>query len=205
MKSSTIWALVLVPVAALLGALAAHLWLQPPAPQLRSGTLLPQPRAIADFTLIGDDGKPFTKADLRGHWNLIFTGYTHCPDVCPTTLATLKSMSSKLGAGANRLQVVFLSVDPERDRPEALERYVHYFNPAFRGATAPNAELDRLAPQLGFVYLKVPGTSPETYTMDHSAALILINPDAQVAGYFTPPFKADVLAQDLSMVIGARS
>ena len=205
MKSSTIWALVLVPVAALLGALAAHLWLEPPAPRLQSGTLLPQPRAIADFSLIGEDGKPFTKSDLRGHWSVVFTGYTHCPDVCPTTLATLKSTAAKLGARADRVQVVFLSVDPERDRPEALERYVHYFDPRFRGVTAPNAELDRLAPQLGFVYLKVPGANPDAYTMDHSAALILINPDAQVVGYFTPPLKADALAQDLSMVIGAGS
>jgi protein SCO1/2 len=103
------------------------------------------------------------------------------------------------------VQFVFLSVDPERDTPESLERYVHYFNPRFRGITGPNAELDRLQPQLGFVYVKVPGPSPESYTMDHSAALILINPQAQVAGYFTPPLRADALAQDLSTVIGARS
>jgi protein SCO1/2 len=203
-KSTTVWALVLVPVAVLLGAFAAHLWLQAPATQLGSGTLLPQPRVIGDFNLTGDDGKPFTKASLAGHWNLVFTGYTHCPDVCPTTLATLKSVASKLGPDADKLQIVFLSIDPERDRPEALERYVHYFDPRFRGATAPNTELDRLAPQIGFVYLKVPGTTPENYSMDHSAALILINPQAQVAGYFTPPLSADALAQDLSKLIGAR-
>ena len=199
------WALVLLPLAAVLGALAARLWLAPAQPALQSGTLLATPRSIGDFSLTGDDGQPFTRGNLIGRWNLIFTGFTHCPDVCPTTLSLLKSTVSRLGPGSERLQVVFLSVDPERDTPTALAQYVHYFNPRFRAATAANAELDRLAPQLGFVYAKVPGPTPDSYTMDHSAALILINPRGELAGYFTPPFAAETLAADLQSLLKSSS
>lgn len=192
---------VLALIAAALGVLAARLWWAPASPELKSGTLLPTPRAIIAFKLISQDAKPFTNAELNGHWSLLFTGFTHCPDVCPTTLNLLKSTVARLGAQAGALQIVFLSVDPERDTPEALERYVHYFNPHFRAATGPTAELEILGANLGFVFEKIPGPTPQSYSMDHTAALILIDPRGQLAGYFTPPFKAEALAADLSTVM----
>ena len=202
MKSSALWALILASLSVLLGATAAHFWARPAAaPAIAGGTLLSSPREISDFTLTGDDGQPFTRKSLEGKWTVVFTGFTHCPDVCPTTLATLKRTVAQLGAVKDRLQVVFISIDPERDRPEQLASYVKYFDPSFRGATGPNAELDKLGRSLGFVYVKVPGTTPDNYTMDHSAALMLINPQGQVAGYFTPPLKAETLAGDLATVI----
>ena len=200
--NSKIWTPVLALIAAAFGVLAARLWWTPGAgASLMSGTLLPTPRTVTAFRLTAEHGKPFTNSELSGHWSLIFTGYTRCPDVCPTTLNLLKSTVTRLGAQADALQIVFLSVDPERDTPEALEHYVHYFNPHFRAATGPTAELEILGANLGFVFAKIPGPTPESYSMDHSAALILVDPQGRVAGYFTPPFKAEVLAADLSNVL----
>jgi len=97
--------------------------------------------------------------------------------------------------------VLFISVDPARDTPQALAQYVHYFGADFHGATADDAELEKLGKDLGFVYLKVPGTTPDNYLMDHSAALMLINPKAELAGYLSPPFDAATIAKDLKNLI----
>lgn len=187
--------------ALLVGILVAIILLKPGAVAIRSGTLLPQPRPVADFSLTGSDGQPFTKASLSGHWSLIFAGYTFCPDVCPTTLTDLKSVLNQLGPDAGKLEIVFISIDPARDTPARLAQYVHYFSPDFRAATGEVAALEKLGQSLGFVFIKVPGASPENYLMDHSAALMLVNPQAELAGFLTPPFKADVIAADLKPLL----
>lgn len=169
--------------------------------EISSGTLLPQPRPMPEFSLAGANGQPFTKAAFAGKWSVIFVGFTHCPDVCPNTLALLKNVRRGLLEQKKDLQVVLLSVDPERDTPKVLADYVHYFDPAFLGATGPREQLDPLGTALGFVYMKVPGTTPDNYSVDHSSALILVNPQAQVAGYFTPPFKVEPLKDDLAKLI----
>lgn len=194
------WGL-LAAFAVLIGIVAGTVVLRPATVRIQSGTLLQQPRPIADFKLTGDDGKPFTKADLAGHWSVIYVGYTHCPDVCPTTLAQLKAVEKGLGADAAKARFVFLSIDPERDTPEVLGQYAHYFSPDFRAATGPNAQLDALGAEMGFVYQKVPGQTPQSYLMDHSSALILVNPRAEVAGYLTPPFKTENLVGDLKQLL----
>lgn len=187
--------------AVLAGIAVGTLVLRPATVELASGTLLQRPRPVIEFSLNGSDGKPFTKADFAGHWNLIFAGYTFCPDVCPTTLADLKAVDARLGGDAQKLQVLFLSIDPERDTPERLDRYVRYFDPGFRAATGDPETLEKLGKSLGYVYAKVPGATPETYLMDHSAALILVNPKAELAGYLTPPFKPEAMAADLKALM----
>jgi len=194
------WGL-LAGFAVLIGIVAGLVVLRPASVQIQSGTLLQQARPIADFSLNGSDGKPFTKADLAGHWSVIYVGYTHCPDVCPTTLAQLKAVEKGLGEDAGKIRFVFLSIDPERDTPGALGQYTHYFSPDFLAVTGPNAQLDILGANLGFVYAKVPGATPQSYLMDHSSALILINPRAGLAGYLTPPFKTDALVGDLKQLV----
>ena len=188
--------LVVAALAGAAGLVAAALWFAPGATSLQSGLLLPQPRALSEFTLQGDDGQPYTRARLLGHWTLLFPGFIHCPDTCPTTLAMLKQVRMKLGKESG-LRVLFLSVDPERDTPLQLASYVHYFDASFTGATASEPELARVAHELAIAYQKVPGNTPDTYAMDHTAALILINPQAQVVAYFSPPFQPDVLVADL--------
>lgn len=190
--------------AALLGLAAASFWYgaaETPGVQLATGTLLPQPRQVSDFSLTGDDGQPYTRQQLAGGWTVLFPGFVHCPDVCPTTLAMLKQLEAKLAAQGAPLRVVFLSVDPARDTPEQMRGYVQYFNPAFRAVTAPEPQLGAFTRELGIAYAKVPGESADSYSMDHTAALVLLNPQAQVAGYFSPPFNVDALAADLAKVI----
>ena len=195
---------VIAAIAAIAGLVVANFVFKPDQPagvQIASGTLLPSPRPIPEFTLTGDDGQPFTKAQFDGKWSVIFVGFTHCPDICPNTLAKLKAVNARLSAEKKPLQVVFLSVDPERDTPPLIANYVNHFDPAFQGATGPSAELDKLGAAMGFIYMKSPGATSDTYSVDHSSALILVNPQAQVAGYFTQPLKVDPLAADLGALI----
>ena len=187
--------------AMLLGLAAASLWLAPSDSPIKSGTLLPQPRLLNDFKLTGDDGAPFTRERLQGRWSIVFPGFTHCPDICPTTLAMLKAVHAKLDQSDAELNVLFLSVDPQRDGPQQLASYAHYFHPEFLGATAQEPELARFTRELGIAYAKVPGNTDDSYTMDHSASLVLLNPQVQVSAYFTPPFSADALAADLLQLI----
>lgn len=192
-------------LALLLGLAAASFLFAPETRPLQAGTLLSQPRALPEFTLVDQDGKPYGKAALRGRWTLVFPGFTHCPDVCPTTLAYLKTLHAELAKQNRSLNVVFLSVDPERDQPEQLATYVRYFNPAFSGITGGEPELARFAQSLMITYLKVPGAEATSYSMDHSAALVLINPQAEVAGFFTPPFQLSPMTADLASLMAPAS
>ena len=188
-------------LATALGLMLGMVMMKPKAVSIESGTLLHQPRELQAIPLTGIDHQSFTKAQLQGRWTLVFVGFTTCPDVCPTTLTMMKSVMTDLGPLASAVQMMLLSVDPERDTPEKLKSYVQYFDPRFIGATGPTSELDKLGRAMSFVYTKVPGATPETYTMDHSTALMLINPEAQLAGFFTPPFRHDALAADLAALI----
>lgn len=169
--------------------------------QLTSGVLLGSPRAIAPFTLTDQDGQPYSEARLRGHWTLLFAGFTHCPDVCPTTLALMAQLRGRLPAEAP-LELVFLSVDPERDTAERLKAYTAHFGGAVRGVTGPREQLDALCANLGIAFLKVPGASESQYTVDHSTALVLLDRSGRVAGYFPAPHKLDTLAADLAGIVG---
>ena len=196
------WTL-LAGFAVLAGAAASFAVLHSPTVPLRSGTLLEPPRAVVDFSLAGADGQPYTKASLLGHWNLIYVGYTYCPDLCPTTLAQLKAVQSRPGQRRPPQCCASPSFPSTRsaDTPQRLDQYVHYFSPSFGAATGSNAQLDALGASLGFVYAKVPGATPQSYLMDHSSALILIDPQARLAGYLTPPFKTPDLVTDLKRTV----
>src|SRR6266404_3169749 len=136
----------LVAIAALCAALAGF-WLarelDSSAPQLASGTWLTVPRRVADFQLTDHQGQPFTAAELQGRPSLVFFGFTHCPDVCPTTLVKVAQVK-KVGALPG-VQVLFVSVDPERDTPAALALYVHAFDPDFIGLTGEANAIKRIA------------------------------------------------------------
>jgi len=205
LKPTQTLALVIAAVAAAaLGAFAA--WrLQAPRtlPQPVSGTLLSQPRPLAAFTLVDQDGKDFTNASLQGHWTLLFAGFTHCPDVCPTTLALMKQLRQHAALGGRPLEYVFLSVDPERDTAAVLKTYVDYFGGHIRGVSGPREQLDAVCAGLGLVYLKNPGASDTDYTMDHSTALVLLDDRGRVAGYFQAPHKLDTLAADLAGIVAS--
>lgn len=185
------------------GAWVATQWRSAPPPAVQSGVMLGAPRPLGAFALSDHEGRPFANAQLQGRWSVVFAGFTHCPDVCPTTLGLLKAVAQQLGAQAPAM--IFLSVDPERDTPAVLKQYVQYFGPAITGVTGPHDALDRLCQGLGIAYVRIPGATDADYTVDHSAALVLVDPQGRVAGYFTPPLKADTLAADLSRIVGAPS
>ena len=120
--------------------LALHEWSGEPL-TLRAGTALPEPRPIADFEFLDEDGRPFERKNLEGQWSLLFTGFTHCPDVCPTTIALMAELRRRISR--DDLQFVFVSVDPERDTPEVVAAYLAHFDPALVGATGSRAEMER--------------------------------------------------------------
>lgn len=151
--------------------------------------MLEVPRRFSEFELSSHRGGTFTKADLVGKWTLIFFGFTHCPDICPSTLATLnKVVNAMTEKEKQEVQVVLLSVDPERDTVAKLAEYVPYFNPNFIGLTGNPHQIFSLATQMGVVYSKVP-LEGDDYTVDHSGNVVLINPMGDYHGFFRPPFE----------------
>lgn len=151
-----------------------------------------KPRQIAEFELLDEHGQPFTLDDLRGQWSVLFFGFTTCPDICPTTLATLSRWHKMLDAKiAANTQVVMVSVDPARDTPERLQPYIDYFNPDFAGVTGEFLPIKRLADNLNVAFNKVP--LGEDYTVDHSGYLILVNPNGHYHGFMRPPFHPDAM------------
>ena len=162
---------------------------------LRAGTALTDPRPLGEFAFVDQAGKPFGRASLEGRWSLVFTGFTNCPDVCPTTLALMAELRRQVHR--DDLQFVFVSVDPERDTPEVVARYLAHFDPALIGATGSRAEMERFTAALGLAQVRNPGVGDE-YTVDHSTAFVLIDPEARVAGYFQAPHEREALAADLA-------
>jgi protein SCO1 len=195
--SKSTWLLVLLALIAAAGGVWIARRTSDPAPQLTSGTWLPQPRPVPEVSLIDQSGQPFTTQNLKGHPTLIFFGFTHCPDVCPTTLARLVQVVK--AANVPNLKVLLVSVDPERDTPELLERYVHAFSPDFGGLTGKPEEIQRLASEFGVAIAKVDLGGRE-YTVDHSAVVSLLNRQGQRVALFTPPYEVAPVAADLHNV-----
>ncbi|HVY82830.1 MAG TPA: SCO family protein [Steroidobacteraceae bacterium] len=166
-------------------------------PQLTSGTWFPQPRPIENFALTDETSQPFTLDTLKGHPTLVFFGFTHCPDVCPTTLAQLAQIAQT--ANVPQLRVLLVSVDPTRDTPEVLQQYVHAFDPSFKGVTGDPAQIERLAKEFGVAIARV-DLSGGDYTVDHSAAVFLLDSQARRVAVFTPPFEVRPMAADLRNV-----
>src|ERR1700761_5881398 len=149
----TWWILGVAALCAALGGFWLARELDSSGPELASGTWLPQPKAIADFHLVDNVGKPFSLHDLQGTPTLVFFGFTRCPDVCPTTLLKLARVKKELGA--QPLRVLFVSIDPQRDTPQALALYVHAFDPGFAGATGAPAAIAAMAQQFGVAVSRV--------------------------------------------------
>jgi len=190
------WRIVtLVAAAAAAGLGAAWLLGREPALALQSGTKLDSPRALLEFALVDPAGGAFTRENLRGRWTLLFAGFTNCPDICPMTLAQFAGIRRQVPE--DRVQLLFLSVDPERDTPARIGQYLGHFGPGLAGATGSTEAVDAFAAQLGLAHVRIPGADGN-YSVDHSAALVLIDPEARIAAYFTPPHDTAALVADLS-------
>jgi len=192
--------------AALAGVFVARQLNQPAVPSLESGTALPQPRPLADFNLVDTQGAAASPAVFRGHPTLVFFGFTHCPDVCPTTLALLASVQKQVALPG--LKVALISVDPERDTPQQLGQYISSFGGDLIGLTGDAPEIVKTTKSFGVAASRVelPGGG---YTMDHSATVFALDSNARIVAVFTPPFKAAALTRDVAklapVLAGTRS
>lgn len=152
----------------------------------------PKARNLTEFTLVSHQGQPLTRQQLQGQWTLAFVGYTFCPDICPMTMATLTGAYQDLQAmlpQGQKLGIWFISADPQRDTVSALANYVGYFEqPAITGLTAEHDKLFPFVRDLGLMYAISSTTEPD-YLVDHSASIVLINPQGQVAAVFKPEMK----------------
>jgi protein SCO1 len=164
--------------------------------ELAGGTLLEPPQALPPVDLVDQTGAAFGSARLQGRWSLLFFGFTSCPDVCPMTLALLAQVEKSLAdlPAEQRPQIVLMSVDPKRDTPERLAAYVRHFSPTFVGTTGSPEAIESFTRKLG-VPVAIHALDDGSYTVDHSATIFLVNPDAQLRAVFsTPHVPADISA-----------
>lgn len=177
-------------------------------PQTQAVRLFDPPRTLPAFSLRQSDGTPLIPGELKGHWTLVFLGFTHCPDVCPTTLAQM-SVAQKAWESipeSTRPRVLFVSVDPERDSPDKIGEYAHGFHKDTLAATADVPALENFAKSLSMVFAKVPapaGAPDNQYSMDHSASMAVLDPQGRMAGLVRPPFDPNAIARDMAALTEA--
>ncbi|HEY2145667.1 MAG TPA: SCO family protein [Steroidobacteraceae bacterium] len=203
MTQSRRWFIVFLCMVAAGGGAALLLRPSPAPLELATGDLIHPSRALPDFSLIDDQGRAFGPKNLRGHWSIMFFGYTNCPDYCPATLATLAAMQKRLRAAkaAVRPQVIFVSVDAQRDTPAQLAKYVPYFDAEFIGLTAADQPaIEALAKKWGVAVLIHPATDGN-YIVDHSGQLFVLDPAGKVAAILTGPFSVTALQGDFQRIV----
>jgi protein SCO1/2 len=166
-------------------------------------TLFPDPKSLTAFALTDHKNRVFDLASLKGKWTFLFFGFTHCPDICPTTLAVLARARENIAknmVGPEDIQFVFISVDPNRDTAGKLRQYVEYFDTTFLGVTGDNAQIGNLAEQLGAAYQVTITPGMENYPVYHSTAVFLLDPRARYHAVFTPPLDAEAVSKRFKVV-----
>lgn len=198
-----------VAAAALLaGVLAAYLNLKqrpplkPPGPATTLILLRPG-KPVPDFALQGDDGKPFTRASLTGHWSLLYFGYTGCSDTCPVTMAALTKMVARLGKlpASDRPRVDFISIDPEHDTPAKLRSYVKYFDEDFAAATGSIEQLKMLAVALSADVAALPPDMSAMHAAEHPARILVIDPHGNEVAIFPQPLVPERMADNFRFIL----
>lgn len=222
------WVVGSLLLAGLLAGVALNRQLSPSVPALApeiEGLLWPSPPQVAPFSLLNKAGAPFTEQDLRGQWDLLFFGFTHCPDVCPTTLRTLTQVQARFRAETGLVlpRVIFVSVDPERDPVETVREYVDFFSPEFEGLTGDSASVTKMTRNLGIIAVKTQqdgqslhaghgdGNGQEihageqsaegNYGIDHTVSLLLVDPQGRLSGILTAPHVATDLPARIANIM----
>lgn len=174
-------------------------------PQELVGVMRPFAKTLQPFTLETQHGREFALQDFEGKWSFVFFGYTSCPDICPTTLLTLKAMIRDLRAGnatTSDIQVVFVAVDPQRDAAILVD-YLKHFDAEFIGVTGAEQSLRRFAEQFGAMFMREPGeVADEFYLISHTSSLFLIDPRKQLVASFAPPHDAGTIASQYQTIRG---
>ncbi|MGB5621931.1 MAG: SCO family protein [Gammaproteobacteria bacterium] len=168
--------------------------------------VLEAPRTLPDFLLTDHQQQPFGPARFEGRWTLLFFGFTHCPDVCPTTLNTLAGLAQSLQdlPLASQPTITMISVDPMRDTAEKLSAYVPFFNPDFVGVTGEMGEVLTLTRGLGVAFAYTPGANGEAYTVEHTASVFLIDPAGRLAAIFSTPHGVAELDREYRQIVSTR-
>ena len=192
--SLTYRVMVMLALAAMLSACGPYIF--------RSGALIEPPNPATDFTLLDSDGQPFQLSQQRSKLTLMFFGFTNCPDVCPTTLADMKAVRERLGADANKTQFIMITVDPERDTPERMGRYVKSFDPSFIGLHGTQEQLAQIYKAYGVTAIRreLPNSALK-YTMDHSASVYVIDKGQQWRAQLMYGSAIDDLVSDIRYLI----
>jgi len=159
--------------------------------------LKPSPIALQKFSVIDQNNKPFTLENLRNKNSLLFFGYTSCPDICPTTLSILNQVYKQL---EKKVNVVFVSVDPQRDTTDKLSSYMKYFNKNFLGVTGSKKDIDQITKQFNAGYIIEEKTSDDNYLVSHTSSIFLINPELNIIASFSPPHHAGIIVSQLKMI-----
>lgn len=174
-------------------------------PKNLDATVLPNARPLVGFNLVDQDKQAFSPTQLKGQWSFLFFGFTNCPDVCPTTLKVMqamwKNLPTKMGDEGHP-KLYFISVDPDRDQPETLKKYVQYFNTEFNAATGKLDELDKLTNQIGILYGydEKDGEKDQEYIVNHSAQLILVDPKGRMRAVISPPHITKTIAANFQTI-----
>jgi protein SCO1/2 len=202
-KSKTALAYALVAVIAVLTGLLVASYMRQ-AKQPEHALVFSVPRTLPDFSLIDHGGEQFGPEQLAGSWHLLFFGFTHCPDICPTTLHTLATATQRLEDLPERLQpgVIMVSVDPMRDTADALAAYVPYFNPDFVGVTGDMNQIQTLTRDMGVAYAYTPVAGSDDYGVEHTASIFMLNPDGNLVAVFGTPHSAAGIETDYRIIVG---
>lgn len=201
-KNSIIASIAIIAIAT--GAWLSYLVMSPP-PLPRTATMLPAPADLPEFSLVDQSGSAIGRDVFQGHWNLVFFGFTHCPDICPLTLQVLADAKRRLAdSGQNPLpRIVLVSVDPERDTPDLMSQYIAYFGDGNLGITGELEEVRKLTNGMGIFFEKA-NVDGDNYSVDHSAVVLVINPDGQFHALFGAPHEAAGFVHDLPIIMASQ-
>ena len=159
------------------------------------------PRQLAEFKLIDDSSEVFLPEEFAGKWNILFFGFTYCPDICPLTMKQMSDVKKSLGEYSDNLRFFLVSVDPDRDKPENLRVYLDNFDVDFKGLTGEIDQIYKFSTQVNAPFFPVVNSPEPNYTVDHSGSLILISPEAKYAGFFRAPHDTDKITKALASLL----
>lgn len=159
------------------------------------------PRQLSGFQMINDQNKNFDIVDFKGQWNLLFFGFTFCPDICPLTMKQLSVVKEGLKDKENEIKYYLVSVDPDRDSPSNLRTYLDNFDKEFIGLTGEIDQIYKFSTQVNAPFFPVVNSKDENYTVDHSGSLVLINPEGEYAGFFRAPHNQNKVLKALDSLL----
>ena len=159
------------------------------------------PRQLAEFQLKDDSGDIFLPDQFKEKWNILFFGFTYCPDICPLTMKQMSDVKQSLGENSEKIRFFLVSVDPDRDKPENLRTYLDNFDTEFKGLTGEIDQIYRFSTQVNAPFFPVVNNPDPNYTVDHSGSLVLISPEANYAGFFRAPHDTNKITKALASLL----